>query len=213
MSTAGKVIVIFNGPPGSGKDFAAKAMAERFGVPHFEMKAALRKTAHAMVAVQMEYKHLDTKGHELAKVLCDEMEYTEDFKNTVYSGYFGNRTWRQFLIHISEDIMKPIFGADVFGRAAAKLVREMDADLCFFSDGGFQEEVEELRKEGTVIVFQLERAGCTWGGDSRGYINGDLTVQFNNTGDVLYVPRLENRMLDLLFAIDPAMEEKYANKT
>lgn len=215
-NTAGKVIVIFNGPPNSGKDFAAKAMSQKFGVPHFEMKAALRKMAHSIVAVHLEATTVlpeEATALEVAAEFCWEYEANAFLKNNSRAAAFGYRTWRQFLIHISEDIMKPIFGQDVFGRAAAKLVREMDADLCFFSDGGFQVEVEELRKEGTVIVIQLERIGCSWNGDSRGYINGDHTVPFTNPGDAKFIPRIEQRILDLLYCVNPELEEKYANKT
>jgi hypothetical protein len=182
-----KLIVIFNGPPDSGKDHAAKYFSKKFGAPHFEMKGALRKTAHKMAAVAMkgkpDYINVTTDLVQLDAVgYCDSLEYNKTLKSTLKVSLFGDRTWREFLIHISEDIMKPIFGQDVFGRAARKLVRESTSPVCFFSDGGFQVEVEELRKEGTVLVFQLSREGCSWGDDSRGYITGDLTCGIYNEG-------------------------------
>lgn len=184
-STSNKLIVIFNGPPESGKDHAAKHFAKKFNAPHFEMKGALRAVAHKMTALaiagQPDFIGIDGEFAQIEAVgYCNSLEYNKELKSTLHTNLFGGRTWRQFLIHISEDIMKPIFGQDVFGKAARKLVRESEAAVCFFSDGGFQAEVEELRKEGTVLVFQLSREGCGWGGDSRGYIFGDHTYAFHN---------------------------------
>lgn len=183
-----KLIVIFNGPPDSGKDHAAKHFSKKFGAPHFEMKEALRRTAHQMTTTIMEgWPEFLCADREIvedsAVLLCNSMEYNKSLKSTMKQSIWGDRTWREFLIHISEDIMKPIFGQDVFGRAARKLVRESNSPVVFFSDGGFQEEVEELRKEGTVLVFQLSREGCAWEGDSRGYTNGDFTRTIFNTED------------------------------
>jgi hypothetical protein len=183
-----KLIVIFNGPPDSGKDHAAKHFSKMFNAPHFEMKGALRKTAHKITTVVLsgwaDFVCTDRAiVEEQAVQLCDSMEYNKALKSTMKQNIWGDRTWREFLIHISEDIMKPLFGQDVFGRAARKLVRESNSPVCFFSDGGFQAEVEELRKEGTVLVFQLSREGCEWGGDSRGYIQGDYTRAVQNMED------------------------------
>lgn len=185
MTATNKLIVIFNGPPDSGKDHAAKHFSKLFNAPHFEMKAALRAAAHKLTEITLRSlpDYLSEPSHFVAANavhICNAMEYNKSLKSTMKQSVWGDRTWREFLIHISEDIMKPIFGQDVFGRAARKLVRESDSPVCFFSDGGFQEEIEELRKEGTVLVFQLEREGCEWGGDSRGYIQGDWTYRIHN---------------------------------
>jgi hypothetical protein len=169
-----KLVIIFNGPPNSGKDYAARVVTDTFqGAVHLEFKKALREVAHYMVSLaQPELPEVQLLE---AVKYCNLLEYARDksVKDTVICDEFGGRTWRQFLIWISETVLKPIFGQDIFGRAAAKLVQETDASIIAFSDGGFQSEVDELLKlEGvTVVVVQLHRDGCEWGNDSRGYIN------------------------------------------
>lgn len=171
-----RLIVVFNGPPNSGKDHAARAMSVIYEAPHFEMKAPLRKIAHDYFAAFFNCDYLQ------AEKMCNEVESSKALKDTYKFTSFGGRTWRQMLIHISEDVVKPLFGKDAFGRAAAQSVHNSDSQLCFFSDGGFQSEIEELRKVGTVLVIQIERQGCSWALDSRGYINGDYTVNVFNDG-------------------------------
>jgi len=170
-----KVVFIMNGPPNSGKDYAAKVITNKIeGAVHLEFKKALRELAHHIATVA-----LGPNANALrdVKAVSNGIEYGIDktLKDTVTVDFYGNRTWRQFLIWISETVMKPIFGEDIFGRAAAKLVQETDASVIVFSDGGFQVEVDVLGKiEGvTVVVVQLERAGCEWGNDSRGYVEAD----------------------------------------
>lgn len=168
-----KLVIIFNGPPNSGKDYAAKVVTDKFeGAVHLEFKKALREVAHHMAS-------LHTTGYvqwnlQDAVDACNEIEYSErkSDKDTIHRYAFGMRSWREFLIWISETVMKPILGQDIFGRAAAKLVQATDARIIAFSDGGFQVEVDELLKlEGvTVVVLQLKREGYDWGNDSRGYV-------------------------------------------
>lgn len=178
-----KLVIIFNGPPNSGKDYAAEIVTDTFqDAVHLEFKKALREVAHHMASLYSnEYVSWNLQD---AVDSCNGIEYSErkTAKDEIRLHAFGRRTWRQFLIWISETVMKPIFGQDIFGRAAAKLVRETDASIIAFSDGGFQVEVDELLKlEGvTVIVCRLYRDGCEWGNDSRGYVHsGDVATTWN----------------------------------
>lgn len=169
-----KLVIIFNGPRSSGKDYAAKIVTDTFkGAVHLEFKKALREVAHHMASLHSnEYVSWNLQD---AVSECNEIEYSEckADKDEIYRHAFGMRSWRQFLIWISETVIKPIFGQDIFGRAAAKLVQETNASIIAFSDGGFQVEVDELLKlEGvTVIVCRLYRDGYEWGNDSRGYVH------------------------------------------
>ena len=174
-----KLVIIFNGPPNSGKDYAAKVVTATFeDAVHLEFKKALREVAHHMASLHStEYVQWNFQD---AVTECNEIEYSERKadKDEIHRHAFGMRSWRQFLIWISETVMKPIFGQDIFGRAAAKLVQETDARIIAFSDGGFQVEVDELLKlEGvTVVVLQLKREGYDWGNDSRGYIQAKYLI-------------------------------------
>ncbi|EFW1287500.1 hypothetical protein F3F02_09775 [Shigella flexneri] len=80
---------------------------------------------------------------------------------------------RQFMIWISEEVMKPAFGEQYFGNRMVEQVHEMYRDLAVvISDGGFPEEINPLVKAGhEVHICRLHREGFTFDGDSRNYID------------------------------------------
>ncbi|QJT70592.1 UNVERIFIED_ASMBLY: hypothetical protein SD1_64 [Shigella phage 2019SD1] len=80
---------------------------------------------------------------------------------------------RQFMIWISEEVMKPAFGEQYFGNRMVEQVHEMYRDLAVvISDGGFTEEIKPLIKAGhEVHICRLHREGFTFDGDSRNYID------------------------------------------
>lgn len=181
-------IAIFNGPANSGKDTAADHLVAEYGYTKLEMKGALRRVAHSMASLAAPD----------AVELCNRLEYETDpndptvrLKNTEVRPEFGNRTWRQFLIWISEDVCKPIFGADIFSLAAVKAIRDSKADWVTFSDCGFQVEIDTiyrlLNDEAQIDLVHISRPGYTFEGDSRNYVAnpGGVTPDLiSNTGDV-----------------------------
>lgn len=194
-------IVIFNGPPGSGKDTSADHLVAKYGYTKLEMKGALRRLAHAMASLSMHQHAVDICTQ--LEFGCDPDDETIRLKDTEVRPEFGNRTWRQFLIWISEEVCKPIFGADIFSLAAVKSIRESQSDKITFSDCGFPIEIEtvyRLTQPSTVHLFHLYRPGYTYesAGDSRTYVehpnpeqspivlwNESGTYQLTNELDVL----------------------------
>ena len=80
---------------------------------------------------------------------------------------------RQALIHVSENVIKPIEGKDYFGRQAKKSVLASELLVFVFSDGGFIDEIQALKSDKTkVTVIRLHREGFTFEGDSRSYVDG-----------------------------------------
>lgn len=158
-----KKLIILNGPPDSGKDTVADYIANKYGYTKLEMKGALRKFAHTIVTL--------TGGD---KALCDSLEYNRELKDTKRVPEFGDRTWPEFLIWLSESVAKPIFGNDVFARAAIKAVYDSNATHVVFSDGGFPVEADALWREfGDLEVIHVYREGRGFGTgrkDSRRYI-------------------------------------------
>jgi len=159
-----KKLIILNGPPDSGKDIAADYLVSKHGYTKLEMKGALRRLSHSIAAL--------TGADD---IFCDGLEYDRALKDTKRVPEFGNRTWPEFLIWLSEGVAKPIFGDDVFARAAIKAIRESNATHVVFSDGGFAVEVEALYKEfGSVDIIRMYRSGRGFSvgrKDSRRYIN------------------------------------------
>lgn len=162
-------IIILNGPRDTGKDTAADYLVERYGYTKLEMKGSLRKLAHQIASLTSK----DPVG------LCNALEFDRDLKDTKRVPEFGDRTWPEFIIWLSETVCKPIFGQDVFALAAVKAVRDSGADKIVFSDGGFQAEVRALYSALTpeMKVVHMYREGRSFGAvrkDSRGYVDHPL---------------------------------------
>lgn len=171
-------VVFLNGPPGSGKDFAAQTLVEADDITasHHKFAEPLKDMACALLEI-------DNKTLEMSK------------KQVV--GLYGV-TVRQILIDISEKWMKPCYGKDIFGKIAAERVSEAmqlsdhfgeePYDLYVFSDCGFDSEVHHVLKlfgNENALLIRLHREGCTYEGDSRSYIElSDVrTVDVMNDGD------------------------------
>ena len=157
------MIVIFNGPPSTGKDEAC------------------------LYLKKLGYKHLCFK-EELFKATTDYYNVSLDWFLEGYNdrsikekpeSRLGGLSRRQAMIYVSEEIIKPSRGKEFFGSQLAKQIEEG----CFYcvSDGGFEEELTPIiNKVGAdnVILVQLTRDGCDFSFDSRKYFNGDLIEEF-----------------------------------
>jgi hypothetical protein len=101
---------------------------------------------------------------------------TSDVKKRPFPFYEGgSRTFRDAMISFSEEWMKPQFGEEVFGRLALKRCTEQSIfyDRFVFDDSGFRPEAEFIvASEGAPAcrLIRLDRPGCSFVGDSRGYI-------------------------------------------
>lgn len=170
MSTG---IIILNGPPSSGKDEIAKYLAGRYGAEHMEVKELLTDAA--------------VRAAGVSRKLWDAL-YEREYKEipTPYLHINGVRVSpRQWMIHISEKVFKPLFGKGVFGEAAANKLNysgDLSADrLVVFSDGGFIEELVPLSKvcypaRKNFHIARIHRYDASlkelgWGEDSRGYLH------------------------------------------
>jgi hypothetical protein len=80
----------------------------------------------------------------------------------------------QWLVWLSEEVMKPKFGSDYFGRIAARILSEpTQAPFTAISDSGFRDEALPIAQTfgpKNCLVIQLHRPGKTFEGDSRSYI-------------------------------------------
>jgi len=157
------LIVIFNGPPGSGKDEAASYF-KHFGYKHVSFKHVLFKETADYFGVSCEWFMQD----------YDDRKIKERPEKNLRG--FSRRT---ALIHVSEEIIKPVEGLDFFGRCVADELEEGKDYV--ISDGGFIEELTPIiNKIGTenIVLVQLTRDGCDYSTDSRRYFDGNLVKEY-----------------------------------
>ena len=180
--TEKKMIVIFNGPPGSGKDEAASLYKEMFGFKALSFKHQLFKET---------IEHFGVKKDWFMEGYNDrEQKEVKEFALKNYSR-------REAMIHVSEDIIKPLKGLDYFGSQVAEEIE--DGINYAVADGGFVEELKPLIERvgaENVIIVQITRDGHDYSTDSRRYFNGNLikeyTIQHETPIDSAYV--LEEEM-------------------
>jgi hypothetical protein len=171
------MIVIFNGPPASGKDEAASLFKEQFGFGNLSFKYQLFKETIEHFKVDKEWF----------------MEgYNDRSQKEKKEFALGNRSRREAMIHVSEDIIKPRNGKSFFGWKVSKEIEE--GKHYVIADGGFIEELEPIiEKVGNenIIIVQLTREGHDYSTDSRRYFNGNLikeiAIGFETKIDKAYV--------------------------
>lgn len=174
------IVISLNGPAKSGKDTLAEDLmrtmdASKYFVTQKQFKELLFNVAIKAAGITPKLFYA-----------LYEREYKE--KPSPYLMVNGESVSpRQWMIHCSEAMMKPIFGNDVFGQAFVKTLKDLSE--CGFeedgrklvivmSDGGFLEEaipvVEYVGRENFFLtrIHRLKEDGTEYDftGDSRNYI-------------------------------------------
>jgi len=167
-------VIIFNGPPGSGKDTLGTMMHD------FMHKQGHRKTYLQSFKSPLVDIALAVSGVERA-----QWNYWYSKDKEIARDELGGLSCREFLIKISEKTIKPVFGKGYFGARVSKTLLN---GVNIFTDGGFVEEVEEIINvvgAQNVIIVRLHREGHTFKKDSRNYIYIPAVAQFDvNNVDV-----------------------------
>lgn len=178
-------LILFNGPPRSGKDTSAEAaetyltgLPSDYWVEHEKFSAPL-KTAFA----GMMQAHIDNRF---------KVAHYEDHKEDIVPELgVSFRKWQQ---DYSEKFMKPLYGNAVFGRLLLGRLDRMKSmtssgigpDFIIISDCGFQIEVDYCVESGVfknVLLFRVARDGCSYAGDTRAGVN---LKQSDGTSAILY---------------------------
>jgi len=158
------MIVILNGPPGSGKDEAASLFKEVFGFGNLSFKYQLFKETINHFEVDKDWfmeGYDDREVKEKKEFALKEMSR------------------REAMIHVSEDIVKPKNGKDYFGRMVAEEIE--DGKSYAIADGGFIEELEPIIEklgEENIVLVQITREGHDFSTDSRRYFDGKLFKEY-----------------------------------
>ncbi len=168
--------VIFNGPPGSGKDTAASLF-----------QTTLRKRCIGSIRMSIAQPMKDAV-HKFYGIKYSKAAL-EKLKDTPLEGLNGN-TLREEYIAFSEQFIKPRMGIDFFGKQFVEKLKKRDnAGIFLITDCGFQEEYEVIQEylgKENLMVIQMLRNGKNFKYDSREYIdsNGSLHLPVFNHKDV-----------------------------
>ena len=148
-------IILLNAPPNTGKDTIADYVVEKYGFTKEQFKTPLFTIAAALLGMPLEdflLKYQDRQWKESKHSLL-------------------GISIRELLIKISEEWTKPLLGNRAFGVLAAERMQHNTNYI--FSDSGFIEELDPIvEKFGAenIIVVRIMREGCSYAGDSRGYL-------------------------------------------
>lgn len=167
-------VVIFNGPPNSGKDYIGEALLKRC-----EMDAGIfmyKERLYQILAAIYGYDVNDLTLH------CKKRSVKD-----IPTNYFEGLSPRQALIKVSEEAVKPAFGDDYFGKVMLKRIFDAGIELAIITDAGFVKEVEPLVLNPhieRIIIVRLFAEDCSFDKDSRNYLSRS---QFGDYDKMIYM--------------------------
>lgn len=151
-------IIILNGPAGVGKDTIGNALYYDYRCIQTSFKRPMFEIAESILGSSAFSEFITAYDDR------DQKEMSQSF--------LGGKTCREFMIWISETVVKPLFGNQQFGKLMSEHIKLCDEGFTFVcTDGGFHDEVIKLVEDGhDVTVVRLFMDGKTFAGDSRDYI-------------------------------------------
>ena len=166
-------LILISGPPRSGKDTATDYLVAELGAYAFKFSAPIKAAIRAAFEL-----------HD------DEVQYAESIKGEPSVLFYGN-SYRATQISFSEDWAKPFFVQEIFGKLAARHLRnaitqDPERSLFVCSDSGFTAEAEpviEVFGRKNVLLVRVYRTGTSFAGDSRSYIDLDGVATVSVTND------------------------------
>lgn len=176
-------ILLFNGPPGSGKDTAVRFLIDEnrdYSAHVVRFSDPLKDSICSWLGIR--------RGSPQEQ----ELERYKDEPNI----YLGGLSYRQAQIALSEMHIKPTYGAEIFGTWLAARIRrivELNAaalvqkpQTFFVPDSGFESEFNSLRQcfpDADIGIMQVHRRDYDFTNDSRSYIEPLNTpiVRVDNT--------------------------------
>lgn len=153
-------VIILNGPPGCGKDTIGNLLTKN--VDNYIHMVNFKKPLFDIAASMLGKK-------EFRNFL---LSYSNRELKESPLGCLNGMSPREFMIWISEDVIKPLFGNGYFGDRLASHLNEIGNVDVVCTDGGFRDEIISLimNSNHQVKLCRLHRDGFTFDNDSRDYI-------------------------------------------
>lgn len=173
-------VILFNAPPRAGKDTAADLLTKYLngfdGVNAFRYSFArpLKEATHALYGIDAPW---------------DAFEFTKDMPQEKFFGLSP----REAYIKVSEEMVKPVLGAEHWGNVFLSQVKKYGGfkgeSVVVVSDCGFITEVLQIKKEiqaHNMFLVYMEREGTSFKNDSRSYVKDPSIPSYylDNNGDL-----------------------------
>ena len=179
------LVVLFNGPPRSGKDSACEIIMKHYPEVHYAyFKEVLYKESAKILGLDFNF---------WAKV-CQNGDLKDLPMLIMSAGETGAMmTPRDILIYLAEKVLKPKYGQDFIARETANTIAELiqlqreksnEEAVIVVPDLGFDYEIDTVRKmipDAHVISVAIHRPGFTFEGDSRNYVK-NASFSLHNVG-------------------------------
>ncbi len=192
-----KLIIFLNGPINSGKDTLGETLVRLLEAEGFEARTAMFKDDLYKIAAEIASVPLeDFVYHATDRTLKEAPWFVlpQNFigGTSTHGTYFSPRDW---LIHVSERIIKKLKGPHVFGELALRnqiepffSKDESEKQAIVFTDTGFPEEYNEIVQGLRYLpgfqhrLVHIYREGCAFhpGKDSRNYLPNPQVIFHNN---------------------------------
>ena len=189
-------LILFNGPPGCGKETVVRELTPYLKFTHLKFAAPIKRMACGLLN-------------------CD-MRWLEANKDTYIMplGYNCKVTLRQFLIDLSEKFFKPLYGNDVFGNILWTEAKNAANKHVLVSDCGFNSEVDRVvhsAGRANCIIVRIHRNGHTFSGDSRSYLDGTYcdSVDIYNDRDTHWLTMIALRVIMKKFKVEFLKEPEW----
>lgn len=179
-----KKVILFNGPKESGKDTVGEHLAEL--IPNskiFMFKNTLYKWAATVSTLSLDEIIYISSDRVLKELPNSSLPF-----NRTTRKHFTPREW---LIHVSENVIKPLAGNDYFGYECANEIEESGVEVALITDSGFDTELAALKDGLThfklvgtctcpdITLVRIHRPGYTFKGDSRNYLDDEILKILN----------------------------------
>lgn len=188
-----KKVILFNGPSGSGKDYAANLIVDNYYAYPFSFKSMVERIIINLFGIPPEDWYLWMATQHGKSIPREELM---------------GMSARETLIHISENFIKTEFGREWIARVTTRTAddKTTGSPLLVCSDLGFQEELEasiDQWGEENVHLVLLQREGHTFSGDSRSYVKPPKGLYKNthivrNEGDHTFAQDIHKLVTEVL---------------